>query len=494
MTAESPPQDTGKNVKRLIIFRADSEYNYSNPNHSTSTTRISYIDNSTVSGAAKRDYIEAESGRKDVFFIFFFGIFFLIFLGITGYGCYLAYQPIRFFSYEHIETDVISLQTILSQILTTALLSGIITMLANVIFCTFPKSIYQGTILSMPIIYLALAICIEYFWKARLAGFIFFVLFLLHVIYLITRKKHIRMYRYLMFEAAKIGCNKDRYYTPIMLWAIIIILTCFATTGAFGHFKLYLGNYVAKGNLYAFFFSITVFVWLWTVNFIRNQYKMVVSGLCLNELLREGALHENPDHLRHKLWRYVNTRFLGQALHSAFFLSLAELFVLMLLFMRFESIGNLVSHMFLLIACQHIVSFVFKQVGLVHNVMFGSSFFDGTFDVYIPFMFYDELCGHVISMILLVIVGSSCVIVGKVATMLIVGYRARQTAILIAMVSGYISLITCEIFFDFNRSSVATHIISYGENPIVLSRTSPIFTEAVRIVRISEDPSIMETE
>ena len=92
MTAESPPQDNGKNVKRLIIFRADSEYNYSNPNHSTSTTRISYIDNSAVSGAAKRDYIEAESGRKDVFFIFLFGIFFLVFLGITGYGCYLAYD------------------------------------------------------------------------------------------------------------------------------------------------------------------------------------------------------------------------------------------------------------------------------------------------------------------------------------------------------------------------------------------------------------------
>ena len=123
--------------------------------------------------------------------------------------------------------------------------------------------------------------------------------------------------------------------------------------------------------------------------------------------------------------------------------------------------------------------------------MFGSSFFDGTFDVYIPFVFYDELCGHVISLVLLIVVGGSCAIVGKMATLYMAGHRIRETSILLAMVSGYISLIISEVFFDYSRSSVLTHIVSYGENPVVLSRTSPAFTEAVRVLKLGEDESMM---
>lgn len=480
-------------VKRFIIYRVDSENESS---HRSAFTQASIIGNSTASGASKRDYIEATSGRKDVFFIFFYIFVLLAFLGLAGYGCYLAYQPLikaGNFSYGVVGTDVLSFQTILSQIFTTSLLAGIISLIANVVLCSFPKAIYQITIISAPLVYLALACAMGYYYSAKSAGFVFFVLFLIHAIYLITRKKHIRMYRYLMIETVKIGSNDDLYFTPILLWSFILFFTGFAMTGAFGHFKMYLEKYESDGVMYAFFFSVVVFGWIWTVNLLRNQYKMVVSGLCLNELLREGSLHENPDILRRKLWRYVWTRFIGQALNSAFFLSLAELFVLMVLFMRYENISNLISYLFLLIACQHIVSFVFKQNGLIHNIMFGSSFFDGTFDVYIPFVFYDELCGHVISLILLIIVGGSCAIVGKMATIYIAGHRAHYTAILLALMSGYISLIISEIFFDCIRTSVSTHIISYGENPIVLSRTSPIFTEAVRVLRISEEPNIMET-
>jgi hypothetical protein len=493
-TDNAPDGGAGANVKRFIIFRADSEYNSSGK---SSFTQASMIGNSVASGVSKRDYIEAESGRKDVFFIFLFGLVFLAYLGISGYGCFLAYEPMQhagYFSYGVTETDVISLQTILAQIFTTSLLSGILALVTNAIFSFFPKAIYQVSILSAPIIYLALACSVGYFYRSHAAGIIFFGLFLIHAIYLISRKKHIRMYRYLILESVKVGTSDDRYFIPFLMWAFILMLTGFSITAAFGHFKTYLNKYEKDGALYAFFFSVVVFGWLWTVNLLRNQFKMVVAGLCLNELLREGALHENVDRLRSKLWKYTSSRFLGQALLSAFIMSLAELFVLMILFMRYENIHNLVSYMFLLVACQHIISFVFKQTGLIHNIMFGSSFFDGTFDVYIPFIFYDELCSHVISLVLLVIVGGACAIVGKMATMYISGYRASETAILLAMVSAYISLIINEIFFDYNRTSVSTHIISYGENPIVMSRTSPIFTEAVRVLRISEEPSIMETE
>lgn len=479
-----------KKVERFIIYRADSEYNSSRQNQANSNAQTS-----TLSGATKRDYIEAESGRKDVFFIFFFAVIFICFLGICGYGCFLAYQPLlnqSTFSYGTLETDVLSLQTVLAQIFTTAALAGLICWLANVALCIFPKAIYQSTIICAPLTYLALASGAGYYWEAKSAGIIFFGLFVVHALYLIVRKRHIRMYRYLMLESVKIGSSDDKHFTPILLWGGILVFTGFAITGAFGQFKLYLDKYESNGALYGFFFSIIVFGWLWTVNLIRNQYKMVVSGLCLNELLREGSLHENPDTLKSKLWRYTLTRFIGQALHGAFILSLGELFVLMILFMRYENLKNLISYMFLLIACQHVVSFVFKQSGLVHNIMFGSSFFDGTFDAYIPFVFYDELCGHVISIVLLVIVAGSCAIVGKMATLYMVGVRVHETAILLATVSGYISLIISEVFFDYSRTSVLTHLISYGENPIVLSRTSPVFTEAVRVLRISEDPSILE--
>ena len=493
MTAESPPEQLKPNTTRFIIYRADSDFESS---RRSSFTQVASIMAGSTASTSKRHYIEAESGRKDIFFIFLFIIVFLSFLGICGYGCYLAYEPLiaaSTFSYGLIETDVLSLQTILAQIFTTALLAGIISMISNAIMCTFPKAIYQGTILSAPIIYLALAGTVGYIYDARASGFLLFALFVLHAIYLLSRKKHIRMYRHLMVESVKIGTSEDRYFTPLILWSFMLLFTGFAITGAFGQFKVYLDNYDSDGALYAFFFSVIVLGWLWTVNLIRNQYKMVASGLCLNELLREGSLHENSEKLKIKLWKYVSSRFMGQALHSAFILSLAELFVLMILFMRYENITNLISYMFLLVTCQHIVSFVFKQSGLIHNIMFGSSFFDGTFDVYIPFVFYDELCGHVISLVLLVVVGGSCAIVGKMATLYVIGQRIRETSILLAIVSGYISLIINEIFFDYSRTSVLTHIISYGENPIVLSRTSPAFTEAVRVLKLGEDQSIMET-
>jgi hypothetical protein len=492
MAAEAPLEPPKPNKTRFIIYRADSEYESSQ--QSSFTQAASIMAGSSIS-TSKRHYIEAESGRKDIFFIFLFIIVFISFLGICGYGCFLAYEPLikaSTFSYGLVQTDVLSLQTILAQIFTTALLAGIISMITNAILSTFPKAIYQAAILSAPIIYLAIAAAIGYIYGAKASAFLLFVLFAIHAIYLIARKKHIRMYRYLMMESVKIGTLEDRYFTPLLLWAFMLLFTGFAMTGAFGQFKVYLDKYDSNGTLYAFFFSIIVLGWLWTVNLIRNQYKMVVSGLCLNELLREGSLHENPEVLKSKLWKYVWTRFLGQALHSAFIISLAELFVLMILFMRYENISNLISYMFLLVTCQHIVSFVFKQTGLIHNIMFGSSFFDGTFDVYIPFVFYDELCGHVISLILLVVVGGSCAIVGKMATVYFVGKRVRETSILLAMVSGYISLIINEIFFDYSRTAVLTHIISYGENPIVLSRTSPAFTEAVRVLKIGESQSIME--
>ena len=483
--------DPNINVKKFIIYRADSQYEASNQ---SAFTQASIIGNNST--ASKRDYIEASACRKDVFFIFLFSIVLLVFLGICGYGCYLAYTPLIAagkFSYGVVGTDVLSLQTIVSQIFTTALLAGILSLIANLILCAMPKAIYQITIISAPLIYLALASFIGYYYTASLASLVLFGLFAIHAIYLITRKRHIRMYRYLMIESVKIGNSDDRHFTPILIWSGLLLFTGFAITGAFGHFKMYLDKYESDGAMYAFFFSIVVFGWIWTVNLLRNQYKMVVSGLCLNELLREGTLKEDPNRLRKKLWRYVSTRFIGQALHSAFILSLAELFVLLILFMRYENITNLISYMLLLISCQHIVSFVFKQTGLIHNIMFGSSFFDGTFDIYIPFVFYDELCGHVISLILLVVVGGSSAIVGTMATLYIVGHRAHETAVLLALISGYISLILSEIFFDFGKSSVSTHIISYGENSIVLSRTSPVFTESVRVLRISEDQSIIGT-
>ena len=493
---DNPPAQTDNSPqKKFVIYRADSEYVSSN--RSSFTQAASIIGNSTVSGASKRDYIEANSGRKDVFFIFLFILIFLLFLGLGGYGCYLAYTPLikpGNFSYSIAGTDNLFLQTILSQFFTTALMAGILCIIANVSLCIFPKAIYQVTILSAPLIYLALACGIGYNYKATLAALVFFFLFVIHAIYLLSRKKHIRMYRYLMIESVKIGSTDEKFFIPILIWAAFLFLTGFTITGAFGHFKMYLYKYESNGAIYAFFFSIVVFGWIWTFNTVRNQYKMVVAGLCLNELLREGSLHEDPDKLRSKMWRYVSSRFLGQAIHSAFILSLAESFVIMLLYMRYESFDNLIAYLFILIACQHVVNIIFKQTGLIHNVMFGSSFFDGTFDVYIPFIFYDELCGHVISIIFLVLVGISSTVVGKVSTEYLSGDRSYETGILLAMVAGYISLITSEIFFDYAKTSISTHIISYGENPIVLSRTSPAFTESVRVLRISDDPSIMETE
>ena len=499
MTVEggNPPNPDQPEIslqKPYVIYRADSQYESSNR---SAFTQASIIGNSTVSGASKRDYIEANSGRKDVFFIFFFIIIFLLFMGLGAYGCYLAYTPLikaGHFSYSISETESLFLQTILSQIFTTALIAGILSIIGNLSLCFFPKAIYQVTILSAPIIYLALACGIEYNYKATLAAIALFVLFLLHAIYLLTRKKHIRMYRYLMIESVKVGSTDEKFFIPILIWAALLLLTGFTLTGAFGQFKMYLYKYESNGALYALFFAIVVFGWIWTVNTVRNQYKMVVSGLCLNELLREGSIHEDPDKLRNKMWKYVSSRFLGQAVHSAFILSLAESFVIMLLYMRYESFQNLIGYLFILIVCQHIVAIFFKQNGLIHNVMFGSSFFDGTFDIYIPFIFYDELCGHVISIVLLVLVGAASATVGKISTIYLIGGRSYETGILLAMIAGYISLITSEIFFDYAKASISTHIISYGENPIVLSRTSPVFTEAVRVLRISDDPSIMGTE
>lgn len=245
-----------KNVKRIVIYHADSEFNSSR--RTLDSTRAP---NSTSSGATKRDYIEAESGRKDIFFIFLFVIVFLSFLGICGYGCYLAYEPIiksSASSYGAFETDVISLSTILAQIFTTATLAGVVSLITNATLCLFPKAIYQATILCSPLIYLALSIGAGYYWGAQAAGVLFLGLFLLHALYLIVRKKHIRMYRYLMLESVKIGLSDDKYFTPLLLWAGMLLFTGFAITGAFGQFKMYLDKYDSDGALYAFYFSVIV--------------------------------------------------------------------------------------------------------------------------------------------------------------------------------------------------------------------------------------------
>lgn len=479
---------------KFTVFRADSDYESSNR---SSFSQASFIGNSTVSGASKRDYIEARSGRKDVFFIFLFIIIFLAYWGLGAYGFYLAFTPVKekktVFNIIHKTSDLF-LQTILSQISSTTLFSGILCIIANLSLCYLPKAIYQISILSGPLVYIALSCGIGYMYGSTFAALCFFILFVIHAIYLIARSKHIKMYRYLMIEAVKVGSTDEKLFIPILIWAGFLILTGFTITSAFGHYKMYLAEYETNGALYAFFFGVVVFGWIWTINTLRNQYRMVVTGLCLNELLREGTLHENPDKLRKKMWKYVSTRLLGQAIHSAFILSLAESFVIMLLYMRHERFSNLVGYLFILLFCQHVVSIIFKQMGLIHNVMFGSSFFDGTFDVYVPFMFYDELCGHVISLILLVTVGTATTVIGKISTVYVNENRSFETGILLALISGYISLITSEIFFDYAKTSVSTHIISYGENPIVLSRTSPIFTESVRVLRISDDSNIMERE
>ena len=104
-------------------------------------------------------------------------------------------------------------------------MAGILCIIANVSLCIFPKAIYQVTILSAPLIYLALACGIGYNYKATLAALVFFFLFVIHAIYLLSRKKHIRMYRYLMIESVKIGSTDEKFFIPILIWAAFLFCT-----------------------------------------------------------------------------------------------------------------------------------------------------------------------------------------------------------------------------------------------------------------------------
>lgn len=475
---------------RFVIYRADSE-NGSCPDSEHGKASIAGSHSST-----RRQYIEPESGRKDMLFILLFVLVMLCFLALTGYGCYLAYKPLLGIgnsAYGIIETDRISLPMMLLLTFSVALLAGLLTLLAAATLAFAPKFTYQAVTLLSPLAYLALSLSIYFVWRGVASAAILLALFLLHAIYLVARRRHIKMYRSMLREAAAVGSARDRYLTPVVLWVFVMCVTALSMAGAFGFFKLYLDHYGSNGALYAFFFSVVVFGWLWIINLVRNQYKMVVSGLCLNDLLREGSVHEATDKLRGKMWRYVTGRFLGQALHGSFVVSLGELFVLMVLFMRYERIDNLIGYMMLLCVCQHIVDMVVKQTGLIHSIMFGSSYFDGTFDVYVPFVFYDELCSHVTAMLALLSVGASSAIAGRVAALYIHGERARATTVFLSTVGAYIALTTSSLFLEHVRSVVTTHIVCYGENPVIMGRTSPVFTEAVRAVQLADDPSLTDT-
>lgn len=474
-------------VTRFVIYRADSDDAEEASTHRTVVTNSS----------RKKDYIEASTGPKDIVFIFLFLLSFFAFLGVTGWGCYLAYQPLvqlSISSYSVSQTDLIFLPTILCQVLATVSLCGLLMTLSNGLLTWKPKIIYQLLIFSAPAIYLSLGVVLFWRWRAQAAPFILLILFVLHLIYLMARRRHIKMFRFLMISSTRTGLAYDKYLSPLLILLIALCFTAYALAGAFGFFKLYLRDYVKTNTavLYGFLFSFTLFVWAWFVNLMRNLYKMVTAGLCLNELLREGELYDTPCALRPKLWRYACTRFLGQALHSSFLLTLAEMFVLLLLYMHFEDLRIMKSYMWLLIVCQHALQMIIRQNGLVHNVMFGSSFFDGTFDVYVPFIFTDELISHVMALLLFLVAVVSGYIIAPIAAEFLPGRRADATAELFTLISIYISLVVCDIFSEHVKTIANTHIISYGENPLVMARTSPNFTNAVRAVQVSEEDKIPE--
>ncbi len=465
-------------VTTFVIYRADSQ--------ATDSSRRSGSRNSSK----QKDYIESSTGRKDVFFIFLFLLVFFAFLGLTGWGCYLAYQPlikISIHSYAFANTDLIYLPTILAQVLATISVCGLLMTLSNALLSWKAKVIYQILTFLAPLVYFILGVSLLWQWNAQAASFILLILFVLHLIYLMARRRHIKMFRFLMISSAKFGNLYDKYVSPLLILLISLCFTAYALAGAFGFFKNYLNHYM-KGDaaLYAFLFSVVLFSWAWFLNLMRNLYKIVTAGLCLNELLREGELHDPVSQLRRKMWRYSCTRFFGQALHSSFLLTVSEMFVLLILFMRFEDIKMMKSYLWLLIICQHALGMMIRQNGLIHNVMFGSSFFDGTFDVYIPFIFTDELVSHVMSLLLFIMAVASGYIIAPLAAEFLPGEHAKTTADFFALVSIFISLLVCDVFVEHVKTAANTHIVGYGENPLVLSRTSPNFTSIVRAVQFSE--------
>lgn len=490
--AEARPKPT---VTQFVIYRAESEA-------STSTGHTAYSE-ATLAGnssqfSKRKDYIETSTGRKDVFFIFLFCLFFIMFLGLTGYGCFLAYKPlvsVGFHSYGVAETGLIFLPSIMAQIFATILVSGVLLLTSVAILSWKPKIIYQILIIGAPIIYLILGIGLFWKWQAQAAPIILLALFLIHALYLITRRRAIKMYRFLMISSVKLGTAREKYASPLLIWLIGMCFTAYAIAGAFGFFKTYLDHYEKDDSaLYAFYFSFVLFVWVWFLNLMRNQYKMVTAGFGLNMLLREGDVRQDPEHLRPKLWRYVCTRFFGQALHSSFLLTLSEMFVLLVLFMSFEDIRKLKCYFWLVIVAQHSLGLLIRQSGLIHNVMFGSSFFDGTFDVYIPFIFTDELISHVMSLLLLIVCIGAGYAIAPAAAQFLPGKRAETTADLISLVSIYIAMISGEVFMEHVKTTAQTHLVSYGENPLVLARTSPNFTTAVRAVQVADEDRLPEVD
>jgi hypothetical protein len=477
-------------VTKFIIYRADSQA-------TDSSRRSAYTAALNSSQLSKRkDYIEASTGPKDVFFIFLFLFIFFAFLGLSGWGCYLAYQPLTIISinsYAIASTDLIYLPLILTQVLTTVAVCGLLMTISNAILTWKPKVIYQLLTFAAPAIYGILGVFLFWKWQASAAAFILLILFVLHLIYLMARRRHIKIFRFLMISSAKFGETYDKYISPLLILLIGMSFTAYALAGAFGFFKMYLNNFI-KGDaaVYGFCFSVVVFGWTWFLNIMRNLYKLVIAGLCLNELLREGELYDPVSHLRPKLWHYSCTRFFGQVLHSSFLLTLAEMFVLLILFMHFENIRAMKSYLWLLIICQHALGMMIRQNGLIHNVMFGSSFFDGTFDVYIPFIFTDELVSHVMSLLLFIMAVAAGYIIAPLAAEFLPGRRAETTADFFALVSIYACLLVCDVFIEHVKTAANTHIVSYGENPLVLSRTSPNFTNAVRAVQVSEEDKIPE--
>ena len=480
--------NTGHEIRtgRAVVYTGDSVAGSSSAATTGTDTTAPY----------KRYYIESEANLKDRSFIVVYIIMLAGYLGFTAYGCYLSNQPVPTTSSigdRLYEKSAVRLRDLMLTIFSVISIGGVLSFLSIVSISYFPKIMYQIFVLCGPFIYVGLACYLYMYWSSTLASSVLLFLAVLHLIYLALRRKHIRLYRILMIETADIGYWQEKYVYPSLLWIIIVIVSMFSLFGGYGLFKFYLYHYyrATDSALYAFYFSIVVFGWLWNVNLIRNMFKTVVIGLNVNRLLREGPLYEEPAKLRPALWSYASARYLGQVLHSSAIVSLCQTFCLLVLFMQYESFNDMVGTLALVGVLQHCVNLLVKQFGLIHCVMFGSSFFDGTFDSYVPILFYDELCSHVISLASLLAVVVSAAVSGRIVVYYWTYRFDYEIALIFCMSGGFVALVTGNIFFDSLRATVATHIIAYGENPVVMSRTSPLFTEAARRFTIMENPGII---
>jgi len=496
MTTDTDQKPAPKNDKRTEL-RTGKAVVYSGESVAGSTSAATTDTDTTA--PYKRYYIESEANLKDQTFIVIYVIILLAYLAFTAYGCYLSNEPVlptNSIPYRWYQTNEAKLPNLMLHVLTVTTISGILSFLSVASMLYFPKVMYQIFVLCGPFIYIGLAAYLYMYWETALATAILIFLSIIHLIYLAVRRKHIRLYRLLMLEIAEIGDWQEKFVTPFLMWIVIMIITMFSILGAYGLFKYYIYHYYrgTDSALYAFYFSVVSFGWLWNVNLIRNMFKTVVIGLNVNTLLREGPLCQDSAKLRPALWQHALSRYLGQILHSSAIMSLAQMFCMLVLFMPYDSYNDMVGYVLLVCVLQHCVNIFIKQFGLVHCVMFGSSFFDGTFDAYVPILFYDELCSHVISIVSLMAVVVAAAICGRVATHYWTTALDYQTAVLFSITGGFVALVTDNIYFDSLRTTVITHIIAYGENPVVMSRTSPLFAEAARRFTIMDNPSIMGNE